>query len=129
MTRNKRKEEFIASLEAAKTGMVQEWFQSARDEIKGKAAHLEQAFMCGAIPEVFNMDAYGPDVCLKRTTQQARQRGREWRSRNTPAIVGCWFRGFRFEKPDGTYTVYRLPLDPVVIDGFIRRVKRSKSFT
>lgn len=127
---NQRKKQFIADLEAARdeAGYVQEWFTSARKAVEGKAHYLQVAFLSGAIPEVFSTRDLDLKHLDKRATMEEITKGRRWREQNPPDIVGAWFKGFRFEKPDGLYTYYRLPLDPKVLDDFIKRVKRSKSF-
>lgn len=132
---NSRLKSFLLDLEKLRdeTGLVQEWFRMARDCANGTFQFyhmhaLRQSFLTGAIPEVFNMDQYSVRTCLREDIQAAKRLGLAWRKDNPPAIVGCWYASVRFEKDDGAFTYYKLPLDPRLIDHFIKRVKRSKSF-
>lgn len=129
---NSRKKEFLDALIRAMNARdpVQDWFREVQAVARAayKTRVCQHAFLTGAVPEIHNMHKYRLQTCLRQDVSAAKKAGVEWRTKNAPAIVGCWFAAFRFETSDGRYTYYKLPLDPRLIDHFIKRVKRSKSF-
>ena len=128
---NPRLEAFLTSLNDALQDPVVAWFDKARaaSEVKYKSPLLRQSFLVGAIPEVFDLDAFRYESMKSPAIYNQKVAGAEWRKKNVPPSWDCWFREFYFIKEDGRAVRYRLPLDRKTICDFANRViARRKSF-